>query len=134
MLVTPHVVAKINGRASAVASPKRIMSVRTAAQLTGIMRTVVESTTGTGGLAQIANYEVAGKTGTSQKVVNLRYSDKHFQASFIGFVPAKNPKLVIAVMIDDPSPNGGPHTAAEVAAPAFQEIGDFALGVLGIAP
>ena len=134
MLVTPHVVAKIGGRASAVPAPKRIMSVRTAAQLTGIMRTVVESSTGTGGLAQIANYQVAGKTGTSQKVINLRYSDKHFMASFIGFVPAKSPKLVIAVMIDDPSPNGGPHTASEVAAPAFETIGDYALGVLGIAP
>jgi cell division protein FtsI/penicillin-binding protein 2 len=134
LLVTPHVVAAIDGRASAVPSPKRIISTRTAAQLTGIMRTVVEASTGTGGLAQIANYQVAGKTGTSQKVINKRYSDKHFQASFIGFVPAKNPKLVIAVMIDDPSPNGGPHTAAEVAAPAFQTIGDYALGRLGIAP
>lgn len=134
LLVTPHVVSQIAGRKSAVPSPQRIMSTRTAAQLTGIMRKVVESTTGTGVSAQIANYEVAGKTGTSQKVIGLRYSNKHFQASFIGFVPANDPQLVIAVMIDDPSPNGGPHTAAEVAAPAFQQIGDFALGTLGIAP
>lgn len=132
LLVTPHVVAQIDGRPSAVPSPRRILSRHTAAQMTGIMRRVVESTTGTGVSAQIKNYEVAGKTGTAEKVVNGRYV-KRYRSSFIGFVPANKPELVIAVMIDDPDPRG-PHTAADVAAPAFQQIGDFALATLGVAP
>jgi cell division protein FtsI (penicillin-binding protein 3) len=131
-LVTPHVVSKIDGRASAVPAPKRVISTRTAAQLTGMMRKVVEGEDGTGVSAQITNYQVAGKTGTGEKVQNGRYVNR-YRASFIGFVPANDPQLVIAIMIDDPDPRG-PYTGGEVAAPVFKDVGNAALSTLGIAP
>ena len=94
-----------------------------------IMQGVTED--GTAKAAAIPGYPVAGKTGTAQKVSNGRYDPSKFLASFVGIVPADNPRLVIAVMIDEPQ---GIHYGGVVAAPAFKAIAESALRYLGVAP
>jgi len=84
---------------------------------------------GTAPLAQIAGYRVAGKTGTAHKLEGGRYVD-HYIASFVGFAPASNPRLVVAVMIDDPS--GADYYGGEVAAPVFSKVTGAALHALNV--
>jgi len=86
---------------------------------------------GTAKAAAIPGYAVAGKTGTAQKVTNGRYDSSKFLSSFVGIVPADNPRLVVAVMIDEPQ---GIHYGGVVAAPAFKAIAEGALRYLGVAP
>ena len=74
---------------------------------------------------------MAGKTGTAQKVTNGRYDPSKYLGSFVGIVPANAPRLVIAVMIDEPQ---GIHYGGVVAAPAFKAIAETALRYLGVAP
>ena len=87
---------------------------------------------GTGTEAQIPGYKVAGKTGTAQKPLpdGSGYSKSAYVASFVGIVPADDPRLVVLVEIDEPHPIWG----GVVAAPAFREIATFALKHLEIAP
>ena len=83
---------------------------------------------GTGKAAAIPGYTVAGKTGTAQKAVpGVGYSKDRFVASFIGFAPADRPRIVIAVVVDEPK---GKTYGAEVAAPAFSAIGADVLRIL----
>jgi cell division protein FtsI/penicillin-binding protein 2 len=98
------------------------------------IRTMLEGVLAPGGTASevsVPGYTLAGKTGTAQKVVNGTYSHTDFVASFVGFAPAQDPKLLVAVVVDDPATGtyGG-----TVAAPAFGEIAKFALPYLGIPP
>jgi cell division protein FtsI/penicillin-binding protein 2 len=133
-LVTPHVVANVGGVPVPAGERTRIMSPRTARQLTAMLEKVVEASDGTGVEASLKDYKVAGKTGTAQTVdPKTRTYGNLYRSSFIGFVPANKPRLVIAVLIDRPDTNG-PHTGGEVAAPAFKEIADFALSALSIPP
>ena len=88
--------------------------------------------TGTGTSAQIPGYQVAGKTGTAQKPdPHGGYSTGRYVASFVGFVPASKPRLVVLVAVDEP------HRAiwgGSVAAPAFQQIARSCLQYLEIPP
>ena len=88
---------------------------------------------GTGSLARISGFHVAGKTGTAQKVdpVMGGYSQELYVASFAGFVPVDKPRVVIAVAVDEPTEI---HTGGKVAAPVFSEIAAAAMLQLGIAP
>jgi cell division protein FtsI/penicillin-binding protein 2 len=88
---------------------------------------------GTASEAAIPGYTLAGKTGTAQKPdpVNGGYSKYKYVASFIGFAPARNPRLEVAVMVDEPQ---GAIYGGVVAAPAFQKILQFALPYLRIPP
>ena len=79
----------------------------------------------------MAGYTLAGKTGTAQKVVDGTYSDTQFIASFVGFAPAQNPRLLVAIMVDEPQ---GSYYGGQVAAPAFGEIARQALPLMGIPP
>jgi hypothetical protein len=107
----------------------RVMSESAARTLLTIMQGVTED--GTAKAAAIPGYAVAGKTGTAQKVTNGRYDSSKFLSSFVGIVPADNPRLVVAVMIDEPQ---GIHYGGVVAAPAFKAIAEGALRYLGVAP
>ena len=130
-LVTPHLVAKVNGKAVAYPSGPRVISPQTALALDGMLRNVVTNQ-GTGDAAMVKGYTVAGKTGTAQVVLpNGTYSSTLFMSSFAGYVPANNPKLVIVVTVDEPTSGtyGG-----TVAAPAFSQIASMALLRLGIPP
>jgi cell division protein FtsI (penicillin-binding protein 3) len=107
----------------------RVMSESAARTLLTIMQGVTED--GTAKAAAIPGYPVAGKTGTAQKVTNGRYDSSKFLSSFVGIVPADNPRLVVAVMIDEPQ---GIHYGGVVAAPAFKAIAEGALRYLGVPP
>lgn len=107
----------------------RVMSERAAKTLLAIMQGVTED--GTAKAAAIPGYPVAGKTGTAQKVSGGRYDPSKYLSSFVGIVPADKPRLVIAVMIDEPQ---GTHYGGLVAAPAFKAIAEAALRYLGVAP
>ena len=87
---------------------------------------------GTGTEAAIPGYTVAGKTGTAQKPDGHGgYSGSKFVASFVGMVPATNPRLVVLVMVDEPS---GAIWGGVVAAPAFAQIAKFDLQYLEVPP
>ena len=112
----------------APATGKRIYSERTARILRDMMELVV-SPGGTAPLAQVAGYRVAGKTGTAHKLEDGRYVDRYV-ASFVGFAPASNPRLVVAVMIDEPS--GNIYYGGLVAAPVFSKVTGAALRELNV--
>jgi cell division protein FtsI (penicillin-binding protein 3) len=86
---------------------------------------------GTGTEAAIPGYTLAGKTGTANKIdpTTGEYSQSKYIASFAGFAPADDPKLLVTVMVDEPQ---GDMFGGSVAAPAFQQIAQFALPYLGI--
>jgi cell division protein FtsI (penicillin-binding protein 3) len=84
---------------------------------------------GTAPKAQVSGYRVAGKTGTAHKIEEHVYVDKYV-SSFVGFAPVSNPRLVIAVMIDEPG--GGQYYGGTVAAPVFSSIMGAALRLLGV--
>jgi cell division protein FtsI (penicillin-binding protein 3) len=109
---------------------QRTVSAETAAQMTTIMEQVVER--GTGTLAKISGYTVAGKTGTANTLVNGRYTNSTF-ASFVGFLPSRDPKITILVMLDSPRGNNG-HFGGPVSAPIFKRIAEASLRYLGVAP
>lgn len=130
ILRTPQIVDSIGGRSVAEPRGKRIISASVALQLRNMLRGVLADG-GTASGAAIPGYDMAGKTGTAQVVVNGKYSQTKFIASFIGMVPASKPQLLVAVVVDDPNGNiyGG-----SVAAPAFQKIVGWAVPHFGINP
>ena len=96
-----------------------------------MLRDVVSAEGGTGALAAVPGYTVAGKTGTAAKPERGGYSDTRYVASFVGVVPAKDPRLVVLVSIDEPH---GAIWGGVVAAPAFAEIARHGLVELEIPP
>lgn len=109
---------------------RRAVSAATAAELTQIMEGVVER--GTATAARIEGFTVAGKTGTASKLVNGAYSKSAYNASFVGFVPSRDPVFTILVVIDTPRVNS--YFGGAVAAPVFQRIASHALRLRGITP
>jgi cell division protein FtsI (penicillin-binding protein 3) len=98
------------------------------------IRQMLEGVLAPGGTASevsVPGYALAGKTGTAQKAIDGGYSESAFVASFIGFAPAMHPRLLVAVIVDEPQ---GDIYGGSVAAPAFGEIASFALPYLGISP
>jgi cell division protein FtsI (penicillin-binding protein 3) len=87
---------------------------------------------GTGPRAQVMGYRVAGKTGTAHKQEGGGYAPDKYHSSFVGLAPASRPRLVIAVMIDEPA--AGQHYGGVVAAPVFAQVMAGSLRILGIAP
>ncbi|HEX5037230.1 MAG TPA: penicillin-binding protein [bacterium] len=108
----------------------RVLSAPTANLIKDIMKGVTEEG-GTATRAALPGYTVAGKTGTAQKVVGGRYSHDKYVSSFVGMVPAENPRLVVLVMVDEPK---GEIYGGLVAAPVFREIAWTALADLGVPP
>ena len=111
---------------------RRILSRETAASVREMLKGVL-APGGTGAEAKVPGYELAGKTGTANKVDEQTglYSESRYIASFVGFAPADRPRLLVAVMVDEPQ---GAIYGGEVAAPAFQQITSFALNYLRIPP
>jgi cell division protein FtsI/penicillin-binding protein 2 len=120
----PHVIQGDPGAAH------RVISRSTASRVSKMLEGVL-SAGGTAQEAQVPGYTLAGKTGTAEKAIKGGYSKTAFVASFIGFAPARDPRLLVAVMVDEPQGNiyGG-----VVAAPAFEKIVSFALPYLRIPP
>lgn len=132
ILRRPHVVRSVGGVRVGEPRGRRVLSAATASSVSRMLEGVL-APDGTGGEAAIEGYDLAGKTGTANKPdpSTGEYSDTKFFASFVGFAPARRPRLLVAVMVDEPQ--GGIY-GGEVAAPAFQEITAFALPYLRIPP
>jgi cell division protein FtsI (penicillin-binding protein 3) len=87
---------------------------------------------GTAPRAQVVGYRVAGKTGTAHKLDGKHYAPDKFVSSFVGFAPASRPRLIVAVMIDEPG--AGQYYGGTVAAPVFSSVMAGALRMMAIAP
>jgi len=135
-MMRPFVVRKVVGDDGSVLLENhsqvegRPISAATAKTITGMMQLVVEA--GTATKAQIPGVPVAGKTGTAQKVdpKTRRYSATDRIASFAGFAPANDPRIVVVVVIDRPR---NAHYGGQVAAPAFKRFTEYALETMGVA-
>lgn len=109
---------------------KQVYSPQVARQL----RAILEAAAGPDGarLAQVQGYRVAGKSGTARKIVNGKYSTSHYRSSFVGFAPVSDPRIVVAVSIDEPK--AGAYYGGRVAAPVFAEVVAGSLRRLGVEP
>jgi cell division protein FtsI (penicillin-binding protein 3) len=133
ILRAPHIVRTIDGHPTRLPAGRRVISAATAAELRQMLEGVL-APGGTASEVSIPGYRLAGKTGTANKVDPLtgEYSKSAYVASFMGFAPASDPKLLCAVIIDEPQ--SGSIFGGVVAAPAFGQIMSFALPYLGIPP
>jgi cell division protein FtsI/penicillin-binding protein 2 len=128
MLRPPQLVEKIGDEPVEEPHGHRVISPVVAEQV----RTMLEGVLAPGGTASevsVPGYTLAGKTGTAQVAENGTYSKTKFIASFIGFAPAADPRLLVAVVVDQPR---GEIYGGSVAAPAFGKIAAFALPYLGV--
>ncbi|HXA55235.1 MAG TPA: penicillin-binding protein 2, partial [Solirubrobacteraceae bacterium] len=133
ILRPPHILAAIDGRPTTLPHGHRIMSASVAAEVRQMLRGVL-APGGTASEVSVPGYQLAGKTGTASKVdpATGEYSETAYVASFMGFAPADDPKLLCAVIVDEPQ--SGSIYGGTVAAPAFGQIMAFALPYLGIPP
>jgi cell division protein FtsI (penicillin-binding protein 3) len=133
ILRTPHIVHAVNGAVQPLPKGHRVISKTTAAELRQMLEGVL-GPEGTASEVSIPGYKLAGKTGTSNKInpETGEYSLSKYVASFIGFAPASHPKLLCAVVVNEPQ--SGSIYGGTVAAPAFGQIMSFALPYLGISP
>jgi cell division protein FtsI (penicillin-binding protein 3) len=126
----PHLVERVGVDERPAVPARRILTSGVARQVMAMMRDVVVE--GTGTAAALPGYQVAGKTGTAAKPdPDGGYSTSRYVASFVGVVPATNPRLVVLVTVDEP---GSAIWGGVVAAPAFAEIARFGLQYLEIPP
>ncbi len=138
VLMQPQVVRRLfddHGDTAVAFDPvarRRVISSDTARTLAGMLAKVCTNE-GTARQAAIPGYEPAGKTGTTQKIVDGQYSSHHHVASFSGFFPASSPALVITVVVDDPQLPGIGY-GGKVAAPVFSELAKKCAAYLGIPP
>lgn len=132
VLRPPRVVRSVGGRVAPVAPGRRVISPEVAASVRHMLKGVLAAG-GTATEAAIPGYDLAGKTGTANKPDPRtgKYSTSKYVSSFVGFAPARHPRLLVTVMVDEPQ---GAIYGGTVAAPAFQKIIGFALPYLGIAP
>jgi cell division protein FtsI/penicillin-binding protein 2 len=130
ILRSPQLVLDQGGNRVQEPAGHRVISSKTASQI----RTMLEGVLAPGGTASevsVPGYTLAGKTGTAQVAVNGTYSTSQYVASFVGFAPAAHPRLLVAVVVNDPQ---GDIYGGSVAAPAFGQIAKFALPYLHIPP
>jgi cell division protein FtsI (penicillin-binding protein 3) len=128
--VQPHLVDRIQGAQRVVPRTRRVLSPAIAAELNAMLQNVVLE--GTGTLAAVRGYKVAGKTGTAQKPDSHGgYSSGRYVASFVGMVPASRPRLVVLVTVDEPR---GAIWGGVVAAPAFAQIATSDLQYFEVPP
>jgi cell division protein FtsI/penicillin-binding protein 2 len=133
ILRPPHIIAKVGSEAQGAPAGHRVISTATAASLRQMLEGVL-APGGTASEVSIPGYQLAGKTGTASKVDEAtgEYSKTRYVASFMGFAPASHPRLLCAVIVDEPQ--NGSIFGGTVAAPAFGQIMSFALPYLRIPP
>jgi cell division protein FtsI (penicillin-binding protein 3) len=117
-------------KSEAAVTGERIVSPQTARAVRAMLETAVQPG-GTGPRARIMGWRVAGKTGTAHKQENGGYAAHKYLASFVGLAPVSAPRVVIAVMLDEPA--AGHHYGGEVAAPVFAQVMQGTLRLLGVA-
>lgn len=122
-LVKPYIVKKFtdnNGNTIYENKPKiirKVISKETSDKIKDLFVGIIEN--GTGKTAKIQNLKIAGKTGTSQQLVEGEYSKAHYNASFVGFFPVENPQIAMIVVLDNPKTN---YYGGATAAPIFRNI------------
>ena len=140
-LLRPQIIKEIRDSSGEVvyrystATKRRVITEATARTMARLLEGVA-SKEGTAPEAEIPNYEVAGKTGTTQKLIGGRYSERHHVSSFVGFFPASRPQVAIAVIVDDADAHckGGIAYGHIVAAPSFKHIAEQLIQYLDIKP
>ena len=130
ILRSPRIVEAIGGRPLPTPRGRRVISPYVAAELRTMLQGVYADG-GTASGAKIPGYDMAGKTGTANVVVGNSYSSTRYIASFIGMVPTNHPRLLAAVMVDEPN---GAIYGGQVAAPAFAKIMGWAVPYFGFSP
>nr|BAN81581.1 penicillin binding protein 2 [Neisseria gonorrhoeae] len=110
---------------------KRVIKASTAKKVRELMVSVTEAG-GTGTAGAVDGFDVGAKTGTTRKLVNGRYVDNKHVATFIGFAPAKNPRVIVAVTIEEPTANG--YYGGVVTGPVFKQVMGGSLNILGVSP
>jgi cell division protein FtsI (penicillin-binding protein 3) len=133
ILRKPHIIRAVGSRVQPLPAGRRVISESTAAELRHMLEGVL-APGGTASQVSIPGYQLAGKTGTANKVdpTTHEYSNTKFVASFMGFAPASDPKLLCAVIVDEPQ--SGSIFGGAVAAPAFGQIMSFALPYMRVPP
>ena len=116
-------------KSSTLATGERVISTDAARSVRAMLELAVQNG-GTGPRARIMGWRVAGKTGTAHKLIDGAYAPDKYLASFVGFAPASAPRLIVAVMIDEPS--AGEYYGGVVAAPVFAQIAQGALRLMGV--
>ena len=110
---------------------KRVIKAETARQIREMMVAVTEPG-GTGTAGAVDGFDVGAKTGTARKLINGRYVDNKHVATFVGFAPAQNPRVIVAVTVDEPTANG--YYGGTVAGPVFKQVMSGSLNILGVSP
>jgi cell division protein FtsI (penicillin-binding protein 3) len=128
ILKPPQLIKRIGEREIHEPKGHRVIKAAVAAQVREMLEGVL-APGGTASEVSVPGYSLAGKTGTAQVAENGGYSETKYVASFIGFAPAQNPQLLVAVIVDQPQ---GEIYGGSVAAPAFGKIAEFALPYLGV--
>ena len=131
-LLKPYVVEKIEKYDDTIIknqrnTKKRILSQSNAEKLKSMLTHTVEH--GSGKQAYISGWNVAGKTGTSKKLVDGKYSDDQFRSSFIGFFPQENPQLLCLIILDNPDASRNLHWGSISAAPVFKSVMDRVINI-----
>lgn len=138
-LLRPQIIRQIRDASGEVvysfdtAVRRRVVSTKVAREM-ALMLEGVAKKGGTADNAEIPGYEVAGKTGTAQKLIDGHYSKKNHVGSFVGFFPASNPQVVISVIVDNARVPGGEAYGRKVGAPSFKKIGEQLIQYLDIKP
>ena len=138
LLLRPQIIQEIrdtNGNVIRTFAPEKrtqVLKPSTAALLAQLLHGVV--TDGTAKGYDIPGFELAGKTGTAQKIIDGKYSSSHYVASFIGFFPASRPEIVLSVIVDDAKLQGRMASGAAVSAPSFHHIAEQLIQYLDIKP
>ena len=138
VLLRPQIIKEIrdsDGNVIRAFGPEKraqVLRPGTAAQLAQLLTGVVRVGTAKG--FDIPGFEVAGKTGTTQKLIDGKYSSTHHVASFVGFFPASRPEVVLSVIVDDAQVSGGTAYGRVVAAPAFKHIAEQLIQYLHVQP
>jgi cell division protein FtsI (penicillin-binding protein 3) len=139
-LLRPQLVREVRDPAGVVVyhfdrdARRRVIGAATARTMAGLLTGVV-SAEGTAPEAAIPGFDAAGKTGTTEKLIDGKYSTTHHVASFVGFFPAGDPAVVISVIVDDGHPPGGGTAYGRlVAAPSFKHLGEQLIPYLDIKP
>ncbi|MDZ4789288.1 MAG: penicillin-binding protein 2 [Blastochloris sp.] len=115
---------------------RQVVNMKTAKEVTSVMKHVVEEEGGTGKAARVKDFTAAGKTGTAWKIVNGQYPKGVYYSSFVGFLPADNPEFLVSIVVDEPkarqSGKGNIPYGGKVAAPSFGRIATQVAEELGL--
>lgn len=140
VLMKPQFISRVfdnTGKTIVPFDPKpvrKVISSSVSRKLSRMLVSVV-SNEGTARRAVIEGFSVAGKTGTTQKIIEGKYSNRHHVASFVGYFPANDPRVVITVVVDEPKMKKGfLGYGGVVAAPSFQRVGEGIISYLGLKP